>query len=412
MRLLPLLLLLACRNKTAAECDSATNCAPLDSDSPGDSSNPDDSDDTDDTDDTHTDSPVENTAPTGLVVAIDPLFPTEDDPLQCAVTTPATDAQGDDIAYSFAWTVDGVDFGITSELVDASLTTLGQAWTCSVTPSDGQVDGTSASATVTIAALSTCGTGEATSSSDVSYVELCPTTFSMGCTDGQSSCEDGEFPVHDVTLTHGYWMGQFEVTQGQYLTVMGENPTQNPTCGEDCPVDSVTWHMAAAYTNAVSSQEGLESCYACAGAGSEVTCVKAAEPYECSGYRLPTEAEWEAAARCGEDLLYAGSTDIDAVAWYESNSGGTPQPVGGLLPNPCGLYDMSGGAWEWTQDGYSTYPSEGTTDPTGDSASAYLIIRGGSWRDEAYWARIASRHNNLPSDVDATVGFRLVRTVE
>jgi formylglycine-generating enzyme required for sulfatase activity len=206
-------------------------------------------------------------------------------------------------------------------------------------------------------------------------------TFEMGCTAGMSSCSSDESPAHDVTLTNDFYIGETEVTQGEYEGMMGTNPSWFSSCGADCPVERVSWHESAAFANAVSDSEGLEQCYTCTGSGTSTDCSIAVEPYSCGGYRLPTEAEWEAAARCGEDTLYAGSTLIGDVAWYGSNSGSTTHPVATKASNACGLYDMTGNVWEWTQDWYSSsyYSSSPGTDPVGATSGDYRVFRGGSW---------------------------------
>ncbi len=243
-------------------------------------------------------------------------------------------------------------------------------------------------------------------------------TFTMGCTAGQSDCEADEVE-HVVTLTHDYWMGATEVTQGQFEALMAYNASSRPDCGRSCPVDGPSWHEAAAYANSKSSREGLPFCYSCVGSGSSVECTVSVSPYECTGYRLPTEAEWEAAARCGTDLLYAGSDILDEVAWTPTNGGtdcGAPVavsacPVAGLAPNACGTYDMSGNVWEWTQDGTETWSGDAVTDPTGDPSNACLSIRGGSYAYLGASARVASRACATAHPDFGPIGFRLVRTV-
>ena len=244
-------------------------------------------------------------------------------------------------------------------------------------------------------------------------VRISAGTFDMGCTAGQSDCYDDESPVMPVTLTHDFYMGETEVTQGEYQAVMGSNPSYFPSCGSTCPVEDVSWHEAAAFTNAVSTSAGLTECYACSGSGTSASCSVAVAPYTCDGYRLPTEAEWEGAARCGEDLLYAGSNTVGDVGWYTENSDHMTHAVAGKDPNACGLYDMSGNVWEWTQDGYDSgyYTSAGRTDPTGVSSDRNWVSRGGSWDFGASYARVARRISLDPGDRDGYRGLRLTRTL-
>jgi formylglycine-generating enzyme required for sulfatase activity len=233
--------------------------------------------------------------------------------------------------------------------------------------------------------------------------------FEMGCTAGMSSCGSGESPAHDVTLTNDFYIGETEVTQGEYEAMMGTNPSSFTSCGSDCPVEMVSWHMSAAFTNAVSDSESLEQCYTCTGSGISTNCSIAVEPYSCGGYRLPTEAEWEAAARCGEDTLYAGSTVPGDVAWYSS---GATYPVATKASNACGLYDMSGNLYEWIQDWHSStyYSSSPGTNPVGATSGDYRVLRGGSWGSSSTYLRIAYRSSALPSSRNYYKGLRLLRT--
>jgi formylglycine-generating enzyme required for sulfatase activity len=239
-------------------------------------------------------------------------------------------------------------------------------------------------------------------------------TFEMGCTAGMADCEEHESPAHFVTLTNDFFIGETEVTQGEYEAMMGTNPSNFSSCGLDCPVEDLSWHEAAAFANAVSDSEGLEQCYTCTEDGSifGLDCPVAIGPYSCDGYRAPTEAEWEAAARCGADTLYAGSTVIGHVAWWEGNSGGTTQPVATKISNDCGLYDMTGNVWEWTQDFYSAsyYSTSPDIDPVGATSSTDRTTRGGSWYNSLEYLPVSRRYGNLPWWSNFQTGFRLART--
>jgi formylglycine-generating enzyme required for sulfatase activity len=350
-----------------------------------------------------------NAAPSAPVVAITPEAPNDDEGLSCAVVTESVDPDGDAVTYAFAWSVDGVDAGVSSENVDAARTSAGETWTCSVTASDGSATSAAGSAGVTVAAAPTCGDGSVThTASGVDFVTVCAQTFEMGCTPGAEPCESNE-TLHTVTLTNDYYVGQTEVTQGQFRELMGYNPSSFTSCGDECPVEQVTWHESAAYANAVSAAVGLENCYTCTGSGASVTCDTAGNPYTCAGYRLPTEAEWEAAARCGTDFTYAGSNRIGDVAWYADNAGSRTHTVANKLPNFCGLYDMTGNVWEWNWDWFGVYGGT-TTDPANAVVGPGRVLRGSSWGNEADEARTVFRNLVGPNFRDNYLGFRLART--
>jgi formylglycine-generating enzyme required for sulfatase activity len=236
----------------------------------------------------------------------------------------------------------------------------------------------------------------ATGGCPAGYVRIAPGTFMMGSPPG----EEGRYDVetqHSVTISRAYCMKATEVTQGEWQAVMGSNPSHFKNCGANCPVEKVSWDDAVGYANALSRREGLPECYA----GSTFAGLG------CSGYRLPTEAEWEYAARAGTTAATYGN--LDSVAWYDKNSGSATHPVGQKQPNAWGLYDMLGNVLEWTGDWYGTYPGR-VTDPLGAGAGSSRVIRGGSWGYYARGARAADRIPDTPGYRGYYCGFRLALT--
>jgi len=220
---------------------------------------------------------------------------------------------------------------------------------------------------------------------------------------GSTSGNDDEKPVHSVTVSD-LWMMKTEVTQKDYAALMGTNPSNFK--GDTLPVEQVSWYDAAAYANKLSHLDGLTPAYRISG-------TKVEWDRSANGWRLPTEAEWENASRGGASsrgYAYAGSNDIDAVAWYTktTNNKGT-KPVGTKAANELGLYDMSGNVWEWCWDWYGDYGSGARTDPAGASSGTVRVFRGGGWYFFASSARTASRHGDIPGFRYGFLGFRLVR---
>ena len=224
-------------------------------------------------------------------------------------------------------------------------------------------------------------------------------TFQMGSTDERHD----ENPVHTVRVS-SFYMCDHEVTQKEYRDVMGTNPSK--FSGDNLPVERVSWYNAVEYCNKLSIKEGLTPCYTIN--GSSTTCN-----FNANGYRLPTESEWEYAARGGKKsngYTYAGSNSVGNVAWYDDNSGSQTHNVKTKAPNELGLYDMSGNVWEWCWDWYGNYSSGSQTNPSGSSSGSYRVERGGSWYSYPSNGRVAFRYYDSPSRKYNNLGFRVVRS--
>ena len=229
------------------------------------------------------------------------------------------------------------------------------------------------------------------------FVRVPAGRFRMGKESWEKSGYKDELPAHDVTIGRDFCMQQHETRQREWSEVMGHNPSVHSGCGGDCPVDSVTWREAVAFANARSAAEQRPSCYQ----------GDALAGLTCGGYRLPTEAEWEYAARADEDR--GAPVTLEAIAWFKGNANGAPHPVGGLKPNRWGLYDMLGNVWEWTSDRYGPYASEAVVDPLGADRGSIRVRRGGAWNSFPMIARVGNRGNSLSqSDAFHTTGLRLV----
>lgn len=223
-----------------------------------------------------------------------------------------------------------------------------------------------------------------------SFVYVRGGTFMMGATEQMANPFDDEKPVHEVTVD-GFFISKYEVTQALWESVMHTNPSHFK--GANLPVEGVTkadcLEFIARLNALAQAKSGNPNLY----------------------FRLPTEAEWEYAARGGEKsqgYQYSGGNDLDAVAWYDGNSGFCTHPVGRKRPNELGLYDMTGNVWEWCSDGHIPYTSAPQTNPIGPLKDDNLVMRGGSWQKDARWCRISMRTMTSTGDRSFTFGLRLV----
>lgn len=203
--------------------------------------------------------------------------------------------------------------------------------------------------------------------------------------------EGGAFQVRNEVTVSDFYIGKFQITQAQYQAVMGTNPSHFK--GDNLPVEQVSWFDAVEFCNKLSEMEGLQKCYS--GSGNSFTCN-----FKASGYRLPTEAEWEYVARGGNrsrGYEYSGSNTVGDVAWYDDNSDSNTHPVGTKQPNELGIFDMSGNVWEWCWDRYT-------------EGYRYRVVRGGSWDDGGCWCGVANRFPYDPDYRFSNFGFRVART--
>ena len=250
--------------------------------------------------------------------------------------------------------------------------------------------------------------------------------FMMGCTPEQGGdCYSNE-TAHAVKISD-YYIGKYEVTQDEWDDVMGDNPASNSGCG-DCPIENVDWYSMIVFCNEQTKADaGMGAGYRVYYKDSGLTDPWDIDDYNGNGdtgsgdvywdggkggYRLPTEAEWEFAARGGiysGGYKYSGSDVIGDVAWYSGNAGGSTHDVGGKDANELDTYDMSGNVWDWIWDWYDTYEPQHQCDPEGGSGSA-RVLRGGSYINGAINCRVPNRNSYNPTARDNFIGFRVAQS--
>ena len=220
-------------------------------------------------------------------------------------------------------------------------------------------------------------------------VVIPPGSYDRGSVNG----DEDEKPIQHVTIGKAFAIGKTEVTQGQWKAIMGNNPSSYKTCGENCPVEKVSWDDAQIFIQRLNSKTGKQ-------------------------YRLPSESEWEYACQGGENHQYCGSDDLDSVAWYgaysnpKGTSSNSTHPVATKKPNGFGLYDMSGNVYEWVDDSYHpnylNSPIDGSVWPGNGKER---VLRGSSWNGSSLDVRSAGRERSLPVYRDDDDGFRVARNL-
>ncbi|MFN8348791.1 MAG: formylglycine-generating enzyme family protein [Spirosomataceae bacterium] len=252
-----------------------------------------------------------------------------------------------------------------------------------------------------------------TSTSLVEMVNIPGGTFEMG--DTRNEGFNSEKPVHTVTVS-GFKIGKYEITQKQYQTVMGTNPSLSTNC-DDCPLENISWLDAVAFCNALSDRESRQKVYTISG-------TTVSSNLSANGYRLPTEAEWEYAAGGGSSNRTRFGNGKDIADPAEMNFDGRASSktsysvvgefrdmtikTGSFAPNSLGLYDLSGNVWEWCNDWYSAYTGGAQTNPTGAATGSNRVIRGGGWLYDSVSSRVAYRTSLTPWFRTDNVGFRVV----
>lgn len=397
---------------------------------------------------------ISNRAPQAPEIEITPSLPTiGQDDLLCSITNLSIDDDGDTVGYSYAWYLDGVLSSMfTSDTIPSTELMESQEWRCVVTPNDGIEDGAIASTTLNTPAACANTDCDLTvyfpDGTGMDFVEISAGTFDMGSPSGENGRESTKEVQHEVTLTTDFYMMTTEMNQAMFEVLMGYNPSFI-SCGVDCAIEKISWHEAAYFTNLLTDYANdyfgmsMDECYSCSGSGTTAYCTQSISPiYECTGFRLPTEAEWEYVSRsgstgaffnggsipssmpgylianCDASLLLDNNVDVSSFAWHcgnaPTNSSGVkiPSPIAQKDPNNWGVYDMHGNVREWCNDWYAQNyggTSGVIVDPIGGPQSTNRVIKGGSWDQDVRKMRSAYRSFAPPSNNLQTFGFRVVK---
>lgn len=238
-------------------------------------------------------------------------------------------------------------------------------------------------------------------------------TFKMGSKASDRAADVDEQKEHEVKL-NSFMISKFEVTVWEWKEFIKANKMkmpEKPKWGwqDNYPINGITWNEAIAYCNWLSKKEKLQPVYS--KKGPNIVCN-----FKANGYRLPTEAEWEYAAKGGslsKSFRYSGSDNLDDIAWYKGNSNDTPHTIGTKLPNELGIYDMSGNVWEWCWDWYNKdfYKLEKNDNPRGPEMGNRRSVRGGSWDSQPNYARPANRISTEPNKTHEFYGFRIAKSI-
>ena len=265
---------------------------------------------------------------------------------------------------------------------------------------------------------------------DLEFIDIEPGEFRMGFdVSDYGYSEDSE--AHSVSLTHRFQILATELTRTQYGLITGEYPSSSVGCEEDCPVESITWHQAAYVSNLLSESACLSPCYQCDHSSTDTVCESVEAPYGCAGYRLPTEAEWEYAARagavtqyqnggnlqsnwdmseCDPDIVLDNGTYLSGIAIYCGNSEREPASVYSVESNAWGVFGVHGNVFEWCHDWYSPYQGD-EVDPFGPETGSYRVSRSGGYRTTPVGVSLSARSPWFQDANTSAYGMRVARTL-